>query len=87
MIRPPIKTPAGGPGRGREIQRNFEQIEDIQTAPARQEICFDCAYFRAVRLSVRLRTFCRLSGEKLRPDTPGCRHWPGSSGIAGGDAA
>lgn len=80
-------TPAGGPGRGREIQRNFEQIEDIPTAPARQEICFDCAYFRAVRLSVRLRTFCRLSGEKLRPDTPACRHWPGSPENARGDAA
>lgn len=54
-----------------------------QHMPTRQAICLDCEYFRAVRLTSRLRTFCALSGEKLQPETPACTFGPG----CGGDAA
>ena len=30
--------------------------------------CVFCTLFKAVRLNRRVRTFCRLSGDKIKPD-------------------
>lgn len=86
MSAPEMTKPqAGGKGLGKkqELERCPTPNLFHRTA-TRQETCFNCEYFRAVRLDVRLRTFCRLTGEKLRPDTPACFAWPG---YGGGDAA
>lgn len=51
--------------------------EDILNANDKQAVCATCAFFKAVRLSARFRTFCMLSGQKLPPSTMACEFWPG----------
>lgn len=64
-------------GMGRQKKVINVQGEGIPTVPVRQEICWGCGYFRAMRDAQKLRTFCLFTGELARPGTPACKFWPG----------
>ena len=71
------QSPAGGPG---DVLKTHDSSRILLPClnPTRQEVCFNCESFRAVRTSSRhVNTFCQLTGEKLRPDTPACPFFPG----------
>lgn len=65
---------------GRDKNRSFPASDSLNPAlysPENQAVCATCAFFKAVRLSARIRTFCMLSGQKLLPSTVACPFWPG----------
>lgn len=56
---------------------------DFTTGHPSNQVCATCGFFKIVRLSVRSRSFCMLTGQKLPASTPGCEFWPGVDSAEG----
>ena len=52
--------------------KEYSQRQDAPFSHEKQPCCWLCGYLRAVRLTRHLRTFCALSGMKVRPESPVC---------------
>lgn len=48
----------------------------LPTPPAGHQ-CSSCGYFRTPSAVYRPHSFCRFTGEKVRPDDTACFAWPG----------
>lgn len=78
------KSPLGWQAAGASLDRLGEACEgspcgfdNTQKDCAGQKVCASCEFFRHARVTVRVRHFCALTGEKVCPNAPACAFWPG----------
>lgn len=65
-----MKSPRRGQCKGADKPNTAKTLPENQTI-----CCRACAYHRTVKLEVRSRTFCWLSGERRHPAEPACEHF------------
>ena len=71
------KSPSVAVHGATEIQTREMLCAATLPAPPVGRQCSSCGYFRTPSAGSRPHSFCRFTGEKVRPDDPACFAWPG----------